>query len=308
MKTRFLHLKLQASALSIATAPGPVFAMLDPPGVADFHGDTMDAGGLELPPPGENGLSEVPLYYLHSYHEDVVMEAAPADRVAIGAAVVWMEDGQPYFTPRFFGNTELSEETQRRLEAGEISACSVGYLVKRCTPNGKGPDGTGEDVHKARLIEVSLVDKGAKEGAVRIKAMNEEQIKKLEKMVMTLRSDMAQIKTKSMGVEMMCGSSAMYFATELMEHLAESVAACQTYLSQENPEPALANIAKQLATSTGTTLMDLASWLSSGAPRGEAQPASAQQQMPATASATEEQASGEAVTKWWQSFAKRTAA
>jgi HK97 family phage major capsid protein len=269
MKTRALSLKLRGTGLSVATANGPVFAMLDPPGVEDAHGDTMDAGALRLPSPGANGAAEVPLYFLHSYHEGVVPEAEPVDRIAIGRALVWEENGVPYFTPFFFGNTELSDETKRRLDAEEISACSVGYLTEQATLNGKGPTGMGEDVHQARLIEVSLVDKGAKEGAVRIKMLTDEQVKKLVETLVAVRADVERIKTKSFGVEMMCNSPALYFATEMMEHLAEAVAACQTFLMQENPEPALAALAQGSSAMLGETLGRLSAWLSSGAARGE---------------------------------------
>jgi hypothetical protein len=302
MKRYTLALKLSSSALSMATAQGPVFAMLDPPGVVDAHGDTMDAGALELPPPGPDGTCEVPVYYLHSYHEDVVAEAAPSERVAIGVAVVWMEDGFPYFTPRFFKNTELSEETESRLNSGEISACSVGYLVASATPNGKGPNGSGEDVHKARLIEVSLVDKGAKEGAVRIKAMiPKEDVKKMLRLFQETREEVARLKTKAYGVEMMVGSHELYFATEMMKHLGEAIAACQTYLKQGPSEPGLAAIAKESATTLGGMLGQFATWLSSGAARGES--AEVKEQEPTREGAAE----GDAVTKWLNSLTAKAA-
>lgn len=309
MKTRALAIKL-AAVPSMATVAGPVFRMLDAPGVVDAHGDTMDAGALELPPAGENGFSEVPLYWLHSYHEGVVAEADPADRIAIGVAMVWMENGEPLFTPRFFGNTELSEETQRELEAGEISACSVGYLTVEATPNGKGPQGTGEDVHRARLGEVSLVDKGAKASAVRIKTMTKEELEKLQKTLAQVSAKVARLETKSFGVEMMCGSGAMYFCTEMMEHLAETVAACQTYVAQENPDPGMATLARGLADSAGKALTEMATWLSSPAARGESAPAPAGGTAnPSTASDQEPPATdGTPVAKWWQRVAQKPAA
>lgn len=167
MKTRGLSLKLLESPppLSLATAPGPVFAMLDPPGVEDKHGDTMDAGALRLP----EGVTEIPLYWVHSYHPDVVPDATPEQRLPVGTAVVWEEDGQWYFVPRFNLLTDLSQKVKDAVGAGDIAACSIGYRTVRSTPNGKGPEGGGEDVHEARLLEVSLVDVGAKAGAVRVK-------------------------------------------------------------------------------------------------------------------------------------------
>ncbi|MCY1080290.1 HK97 family phage prohead protease [Archangium lansingense] len=172
MKTRGLSLKLMDAAPrpSLATATGPVFAMLDPPGVPDAHGDTMDAGALRLP----DGISEVPLYWVHSYHEGVVPKATPEQRLPIGSATVWEEGGQWYFVPRFNHLTDLSKQVSAAVAAGEVTACSIGYLTVRGTPNDKGPDGKGEDVHEARLLEASLVDKGAKESAVRVKAMADE--------------------------------------------------------------------------------------------------------------------------------------
>jgi hypothetical protein len=304
MKQRALTLKLLSTFPTLATATGPVFAMLDPPGVEDAHGDTMDAGALRLPPPGPDGLSHVPLYFMHSYHESVVAEAAPEDRVAIGSAVVWSEGEQAYFSPRFFENTELSEETKRGLESGEITACSVGYLTRSATPNGKGPKGSGEDVHEARLIEVSLVDLGAKAGAVRVKTMTNEDIKKLVQAVLATRADVEALKTKSIGIEMMCNSHELYFATEMMRHMAEAVAACQSYLMKDTREPALAQLAETFATSGGEMLKNLVGWLSSGAARGEPAkseppPAPAEGGVPAGDSA--------AVTKWLHGLLKRTA-
>lgn len=159
-----------APRLSLATAPGPVFAMLDPPGVPDAHGDTMDTGALRLP----EGVNEVPLYWVHSYHEGVVPKASPEQRLPVGTATVWEEGGQWYFVPRFNRLTELSQQVEAALGKGDVSACSIGYRTTRGTPNGKGPDGKGEDVHEARLLEVSLVDRGAKDGAVRVKTMADE--------------------------------------------------------------------------------------------------------------------------------------
>ncbi|MFY0567072.1 hypothetical protein ACN28E_24985 [Archangium lansingense] len=198
MKTRALSLKrLGAPAasppLSLATATGPVFAMLDPPGVEDAHGDTMDAGALELPP----GVNEVPLYWVHSYHPEVVPDAQPHQRLPVGTATVWEEGGQWYFVPRFNRLTSLSTDVEAQTLAGEITACSIGYLTVAATPNGKGPEGTGEDVHKAKLLEVSLVDKGAKAGAVRVKAMAETQPGQeptMDEQWKQMREDLAQTK------------------------------------------------------------------------------------------------------------------
>ncbi len=176
MKARRIALKLmEAGAVrpSLATAEGPVFQMLDPPGVEDAHGDTMDAGALLLPP----GVTEIPLYWLHSYHDALLPGLAPDDRLPVGMATVWQEGWQWYFTPRFSGLTDLSTEASAALAAGQVEACSVGYRTVLSTPNGKGPSGAGEDVHKARLMEVSLIppgEKGAKAGAVRVKNMNDE--------------------------------------------------------------------------------------------------------------------------------------
>lgn len=191
MKTRGLSLKLAESAphLSLATATGPVFAMLDPPGVVDAHGDTMDAGALRLP----EGVSEVPLYWVHSYHVDVVPEATPEQRLPVGTAQVWEEDGQWYFVPRFNHLTDLSHQVEAALAAGDVNACSIGYRTVRATPNGKGPEGKGEDVHEARLLEVSLVDKGAKQGAVRVKAMPDETTTCPH--CKAMQADMAEVKT-----------------------------------------------------------------------------------------------------------------
>lgn len=309
MKQRSLAVKLSSAALSVATAPGPVFAMLDPPGVADSHGDTMDAGALTLPPPGEDGQRRAPLYYVHSYSEEVVQEAAPQDRVAIGEALLFEEDGYPYFVPRFYGNTELSEETKQRLEAGEIAAASIGYLTVRATPNGKGPDGQGEDVHEARLIEVSLVDNGAKKGAVRIKMLSKEDTRKLLEVLKNTRTEVAAIRAKadagavrqkSFGVEVMPHSPHLYFATEMMRHLAEAVAACQTYLGEEMPEPALAAIAQASTGSLGEVLAKLTTWLSSGAARGETG-------TPIPESAPGAEPAGDVVTKWFDSILKKVA-
>ncbi|QRK06055.1 HK97 family phage prohead protease [Archangium violaceum] len=146
-----------------------MFAMLDPPGVDDAHGDTMDAGALRLP----EGVNEVPLYWVHSYHVGIVPDASPEQRLPVGSATVWEEEGQWYFVPCFNLLTDLSQKVKGAVDAGDIAACSIGYRTVRATPNGKGPDGKGEDVHEARLLEVSLVDVGAKAGAVRIKMADE---------------------------------------------------------------------------------------------------------------------------------------
>ncbi len=306
MKRRDLALKLLSEALSVATAPGPVFAMLDPQGVADAHGDTMDAGALQLPLPGDDGERRVPLYYVHSYSEEVVRDAAPQERVAIGDALLFEEGGFPYFIPRFFGNTELSEETERQLEAGEIAAASIGYLTVRATPNGKGPTGQGEDVHEARLIEVSLVDKGAKQGAVRIKMLTKEDVNKLLKVLETTRAEVsalkaksagAELKMKSFGIEVYPDSPALYFATEMIRHLGEAIAASQTFLGKEAPEPALAAIAEASTTSLGEVLAKLTGWLSSGAARGEKAPAATPEASP----------SEDVITKWLAELKKKAA-
>lgn len=176
MKARGLSLKRMgpdAAGLSLATAAGPVFNMLDPPGVEDAHGDTMDSGALRLPP----GVNEIPLYWLHSYHDGLLPDLSPENRLPVGTATVWEEGGQWYFTPTFSGLTDLSNEAAAAMASGEVMACSIGYRTVRGTPNGKGPDGKGEDVHEARLMEVSLIppgERGAKAGAVRVKAMADE--------------------------------------------------------------------------------------------------------------------------------------
>lgn len=198
MKTRALSLKrlgapAASAPLSLATATGPVFAMLDPPGVVDAHGDTMDAGALELPP----GVNEVPLYWLHSYHPEVVLDAQPHQRLPVGTATVWQEGEQWYCAPRFNRLTSLSTDIEAQTLAGEITACSIGYLTVASTPNGKGPQGTGEDVHKAKLLEVSLVDKGAKAGAVRVKAMADTQPGQepsMDEQWKQMRADMTEMK------------------------------------------------------------------------------------------------------------------
>jgi hypothetical protein len=296
MKTRSLALKL--APLTVATAKGPVFRMLDAPGVVDAHGDTMDAGALELPPPGDSGCSEVPLYFLHSYSEDVVLVATPSERVAIGVAVVWMEEGEPFFTPRFFGNTDLSTDTQRRTEAGELTRCSVGYLTLEATSN----DSSGEDVHRARLIEVSLVDRGAKESAVRVKNMSNEALVKLETGLAAMRAELKQLRAKSSGVEMMCYGP-LYFASEYLEHLGEAVAAAQTFLQSGEIEPTLVAIATQSIATIGEQMAKLSAWMASPAARGEAAPAEAppaeQAAPPAEAVATK---------AWWAQFSKLPAA
>jgi hypothetical protein len=162
MKTARIAIKRAESPPSLAAAAGPVFALLDPPGVYDRDGDRMGAGNLRLPP----GHRDVPLYWDHSHREEKAVA-----RIPIGRAVVWREGDQWYMQPKCDLVDDLSRTIAAKVEAGTIDACSIGYITLAATPNGAGPSGRGEDVITGELVEVSLTGIGAKAGAVRVKHM-----------------------------------------------------------------------------------------------------------------------------------------
>ena len=171
MKTRALKLKrLSAPGLPAALAhvDGPVFRLVDPPGVFDRDWDRMEHGALRLPP----GEADVPLYWDHSH-----LDGGAAQRFPVGRAEILWVDGEPFMVPRFDLVDEVSRTAAAKVDAGTVTACSIGYLTLRAVPNGHGHEGKGEDVQEAELLEVSLTGIGSKRSAVRVKTMTTRQRK-----------------------------------------------------------------------------------------------------------------------------------
>src|SRR5690242_8898064 len=165
MKTRILKLKrLSAPGLpaQLTQVEGPVFRLVDPPDVFDRDMDRMERGALRLPP----GEVDVPLYWDHS-HQD----GKAAQRFPVGRAEIFWADDEPFMVPHFDLVDEMSRTAAAKVEAGTVTACSIGYLTLRAVPNGHGHEGKGEDVQEAELLEVSLTGIGSKRSAVRVKTM-----------------------------------------------------------------------------------------------------------------------------------------
>lgn len=117
------------------------FAVTISTGTVDRDGDTIDPKGWDLRAYRANPI----VLWQHDHSLPPIARAADV-RVQGQKLVAVMEFPPPGVSP-------LADEIHGLMKAGFLHSTSVGFLPLRSTPNG-----TGQDIHEAELLEFSVVN------------------------------------------------------------------------------------------------------------------------------------------------------
>ncbi|MFY0577975.1 HK97 family phage prohead protease [Cystobacter fuscus] len=121
----------------------------------DRHGDRVFVNGVDL----TNYTLNPVLLWNHNQ-----------DLPCVGTAKVWVEGSALYMSPTFSSANPLGTQLEAQVEAREIRAVSIGFIVLDAKPN----EFDGWDYLRIELTEISFTNVPAHQGALREKSMTNE--------------------------------------------------------------------------------------------------------------------------------------